>query len=260
MLYFFLSYIILHNYMGGNNSKNSESTINWDKIHTVDMSATNKFKLSGDAMELITNLNIPNIIDTESEVQNKYTSNIINKNVSVNYNTNELSPFITSDMYKQFIDTSSNISDIRNIQKGGNLDEDSSTSSTSELSDSALNLDSEDEKPKKYKKSSYKKPEYKKSSYKKPGYKKSEYKKSEYKKPTNKKYKKSSEEEQSDEGSDSGSGEESGEGSVMSRGDLSYISSSAHEYEEESVTDEMGHNQISINTSDINMISDHNLN
>ena len=316
--------------MGGATSKDSD-TINWDKIQTADMSETrNKYKLSGDALELITNLDIPFI---ESETDNKMNSfNNFNTKYTTNNKTNDvLSPFITSDIYKKMIDTSSNISDIRNIQKGGDLDEDSSTSSTSDFDTDEIS-DVEDNKPKygdnkpKYGDNKPKhvdnKPKYGDNKPKhvdnKPKYGdnkpkhgdtkpkhgdnkpkhgdtkhhnhiKSEDEEYNYKDGSSDESDKDESTDESDKSDKNESTDESDKNESTDESDKNestdkdrssdkdeleseepflegnddYLSSSAHtggEYSEENtVTDEMGHNQININTSDINMISDHNL-
>jgi len=262
--------------MGGYSSKYSEtSTINWDKLNTDNMTIGNvaNFKLPYEANKLVDtlNLNLPSSIDTEASTtfQTKYTNNVSN-NVGNIVGNDYLSSFITSEMYKNLIDTSSNVSDIRNLQKGGNLDEDSSTSSTSTLSDDDLSdsdmLEESEKKQKKYNKPKHNEPKHKYNKQKEESKYNKHKEESEYNKNTEEsKYNKQKEEHKYNkhkynkkEDSDEESKSESDE-----LGDMSYLSSSAHtggEFSEKSITDEVGYNHVSVNTSDINMISDHKLN
>ena len=262
--------------MGASNSKSESETINWNNIKTENVSTLlpNFNGLSNDAKQLIASLNIPSI--TESQTSELVIDNILNKiNTGLNQTDknrfNQLlekvssqteseglsntSPFISSEMYDYLINNKTSEDDLnivqaggskknnnRYIKKGGNMKiDDSDTSSTS--SDSSLEdiLDSTEEeiKAKKEKK--------------------------------DKEHNKSKKQHKSESSSE------------MSGGDLSYLSSSAHTSNEfsdskssqrssqseslqttsdthSSVTNEnsniMGATE-SVNTSDINMISDY---
>jgi hypothetical protein len=164
--------------MGQNQSKNNSETINWNKIKTDNISSSvpNFNGLSNDAKNLIASLNIPEI--TESQTSEITVNNILDK-ISNNLGKDDLqkfnqlldqvssqtaedselsatSPFISSEMYNYLISNNN-----EEIQKGGsrklknkkggyNLDDDSSTSSTS--SDSSMEdlLDSSEREVKKY--------------------------------------------------------------------------------------------------------------
>ena len=280
--------------MGALNSKSESETINWNNIKTENVSSTmhNFNGLSNEAKQLIASLNIPAI--TESETSeftvnhildkinsglNKDDKNKFNKlleNVSSQTATEELSstsPFISSEMYEYLVNNKSSEQEnkiqqggakkvkksekpIKKSKKGGALkDDDSETSSTSSDSDLENILDSTEEeiKAEKAKKEQHK----------------------------NKHKKIAKNESESDK---------------MSGGELSYISSSAHterDFSEsaasktdetkspesvesssetpssqsppssassQSVTDENKHmssRTTSINTDDINMVSDY---
>jgi len=268
--------------MGSSNSKSETETINWNNIKTENISSTmpNFNGLSKEAKDLIASLNIPTI--TESETS-EFTVNHILDKISTSLNNedknkfNQLlqkvssqttsegddfsntSPFISSEMYEYLVNNKSSEQEKKNQQggakkakksnkskKGGALDDDSDTSSTSSDSDLEDILDSTEEEVK-AKKTKKDKKDHDKS----------------------KKLMKS---------------ESSAHSTEMSGGELSYISSSTHTDREFSdsdqtkdseeskqpsessspanstVTDEnknMLHTSESINTDDINMISDY---
>lgn len=259
--------------MGQSQSKNNSDTINWNQIKTENISSSmpNFNGLSNDAKNLIASLNIPEI--TESQTS-EFTVNYIMDTISNNLNNedkvkfNQLleqvssqtaneddlsatSPFISSEMYNYLVKN-------EETQKGGGkkkkynkkggsiLDDDSETSTTSSDSSMEELLDSTEEEVKKYKE--------------------------------NKNKKKHNKNKDSD--------------SELSGGELSYLSSSAHtegEYSNShsakqtssesdttpkshesssatqssnhrsSVTDQNGmqSTSISVNTEDINMVSDY---
>lgn len=149
--------------MGQSHSKNNSETIDWKKIKTENISSTmpNFNGLSNDAKNLIASLNIPEI--TESQTS-EFTVNHILDTISNNLNNDDqkkfnqlleqvssqtanendlsaTSPFISSEMYNYLIKNDE-------IQKGGGkkkkyhkkggakLDDDSDTSTTS--SDSSM--------------------------------------------------------------------------------------------------------------------------
>ena len=266
--------------MGLTNSKQNSETINWNNLKTENMSSSmpNFNGLSNEAKQLIASLNIPEITETESS---EFTVSRILNTINTGLNKNDqnrfhqileqvssqsedlsnTSPFISSEMYEYLVNSKSSEngqtggakkankkSKKYKSKKGGSLDNDSSTSSTS--SDSSMEdiLDSTEE---------------------------------EIIKEKNKKNKKSKDSSDSE----------------LSGGELSYLSSSAHtggEFsdsedseadsekssekssvesssqtetteekltrDEETVTDEnkdMMSTSISVNTEDINMISDY---
>lgn len=248
--------------MGATQSKSDNDTINWNNIKTDDMSSMmpNFNGLSKEAKQLIASLDIPEI--TESEVSELNYNNILGKinsnlsdddkikfqkildQVSESESLSATSPFISNEMYDNLVNSKTSDEEVQ--QKGGSRhmkkkggawnDDDSDTSSTS--------LDSEDEDVKDDDEDILDSNEEK--------IKKEKAKKDKKKKRND---------------------------SEMSGGELSYLSSSAHtggefseepsEQEndvetisetEESVADEkkdMEATSISVNTEDINMISDY---
>jgi hypothetical protein len=218
--------------MGISQSKNTE-TINWNNVKTDDMSSTlpNFNNISNEAKQLITKLNLPEISDTNSEFDASF---IFNKNNELEGGSdhgeeNNTSPFITSEMYNYIINKYNNTNEMIG---GGVDDESSSTSSTSSsaLSNSeSSDSETEEKKPKKEKKTKKVGPVHELSSPEK-----KETFEGKRKRKTNKKTK-------SYKGSENY---------------LSYISSSAHTDEYKSVRNENNYSISSVNTSDINMISD----
>jgi hypothetical protein len=166
--------------MGNTSSKDSE-TINWNKIKTENVSSSipNLNGLSKDAQTLIASLNIPQI--TESQTS-EFTVNHILDKISTNLNENDqkkfnqlldqvssqsaseaelsaTSPFISSEMYNYLVKNENKnqkggkiTRKIKSKKGGSKLDDDSSTSSTS--SDSSMEdlLDSNEDDIKKNKK------------------------------------------------------------------------------------------------------------
>jgi hypothetical protein len=169
--------------MGNLSSKDSETTINWNKIKTDNVSSSipNLNGLSKDAQTLIASLNIPQI--TESQTS-EFTVNHILDKISTNLNENDqkkfnqlldqvssqsaseaelsaTSPFISSEMYNYLVKNENKNQNqkggkitrkIKSKKGGSKLDDDSSTSSTS--SDSSMEdlLDSNEDDIKKNKK------------------------------------------------------------------------------------------------------------
>jgi hypothetical protein len=227
--------------MGSSSSKNTE-TINWNNIRTENMSSTMPAinSLSKDAKKLIASLNIPAIESETSEFSLNNILDTINKNLNANdrkifnnefnriiqetSNDNNTSPFITSEMYNYLVNSKTS-SDMPVMQQGGNHK--SSSSSSDFSSDSSLeDLDSS---------SSSNKKKHDKKHHEKPAKKESE--------------------------------SESEPASDLSGGELSYVSSSAHtngnsdsDEVQKSVSadsNNMVSTSISVNTSDINAISDY---
>jgi len=126
--------------MGAKHTKHSDSTINWNNINTENISSTvpNLSSLSNEAKQLIANLNIPDISDTQSSMS---INNILD-NLSTNLNQNDkqkfnqilsqmqvnqslkaidepdvsdTSPFISSEMYNYLVSATSE----NGTQKGG---------------------------------------------------------------------------------------------------------------------------------------------
>jgi hypothetical protein len=125
--------------MGQNNSKQSD-TINWNQIKTNEMSSTipNMNGISIEAKELISRLNLPEISDSNSEfnVNNIFTNEINNELPQNDFDA--ASPFISSEMYNYLVNkyntTNTNNTNDTNINMVGGaekLDEDSVTSATS---------------------------------------------------------------------------------------------------------------------------------
>lgn len=153
--------------MGNANSSNSE-TINWNNVKTENMSSSipNFTGLSKEAQQLISSLNIPDIVDSEiSEFNLNGMLDVINSGLKaddkqkfnhlleqVSAQSDELSntsPFISSEMYNYMVNSKTSESPKQKggaskkskskksrRQGGGDLDDDSDTSSTS--SDSEL--------------------------------------------------------------------------------------------------------------------------
>ena len=231
--------------MGSSNSKSESDTINWNNVKTENFTSNlpNFNSLSNDAKQLISSLNLPDF--TQSETSDVDISNILSKftkNTEQSEDLSNTSPFISSEMYDNLVNskTSEQIGGAKskknkkykNKKGGAIVDDDSDTSSTSSDSDLEDILESSEQ-------------DIKKNKDKK-----------------NKKRKESSDEDE------------------LSGGELSYISSSAHtggEYSDShsssdsnsvqttsqnnsTVTDEnkqMMSTSVSVNTTDINMVSDY---
>lgn len=148
--------------MGQNNSRQSE-TINWNQIKTNEMSSTipNMDGISVEARELISRLNLPEISEsnTEFDISNVFSNEVINNN-NIKKQVTEFdatSPFISSEMYNYLVNkynngtnNNNNINNNINMLGGGKIDEDSETSATSSsLSSSDLESSPSetDEKP-----------------------------------------------------------------------------------------------------------------
>jgi hypothetical protein len=129
--------------MGNNNSTNKTDTIGWNNVNTDVFSPTKQFnnQVSKDVKQLISNLNIPALSETTANSNifnsifmdggdvNKLLNNV-DKQQETKLNLSDISDtsiFITSDMYNYFIKN--------NEQQGGSvnniLDDDSDTSTTS---------------------------------------------------------------------------------------------------------------------------------
>lgn len=241
----------------GNVINKDNDTINWNNVKTEKFSEGNGALFLSDDSKLLASrlvLNIPEVEPSESEhldiekIFNKYQ--VVPGNQKNGSELSDTSPFISSEMYK-YLMNKNQINEVKVggglKQKGGAIEEDSSTSSTSSSEEIGTKGKHNNKEHKKQKKESRKK----------------EGEKEEEK-----------EEEHEVEESDL-------ESSGGASDNLSYISSSAHEGEDsekssnpqqseensnestselnstESVSN--GNNQIppsSINTSDINMISE----
>jgi hypothetical protein len=148
----------------GNAIAKDNDTINWNNVKTDNFSESlgNK-QLSNDSKLLLSklNINLPDMPDTESEnidniftkYQSKSSSDDLNTTTSVEnkiMNSGELSdtsPFISSEMYNYLVNK--NQLGGNNKQKGGaKLDDDSSTSSTSSSSDDDSDSDKKKNKAK----------------------------------------------------------------------------------------------------------------
>jgi hypothetical protein len=125
--------------MGAKHTKHSDSTINWNNINTENISSTvpNLSSLSNEAKQLIANLNIPDMTDTQTSISvnnildnlstnlnhtDKQKFNQILSQMQVNQplkaNDQELSdtsPFISSEMYNYLVSATSE----NGNQKGG---------------------------------------------------------------------------------------------------------------------------------------------
>ena len=137
--------------MGQNNSRESD-TINWNQINTNEMSSTipNMNNISVEAKELISRLTLPEISESNSEFNsnNIFTNNVNNFNEQKATEYDVTSPFISSEMYNYLVNKHNNT----NMLGGAptNDGDDSETSATSSsLSESSPS--ETDEKPKKNK-------------------------------------------------------------------------------------------------------------
>jgi hypothetical protein len=239
--------------MGQNNSRASE-TINWNQIKTNEMSSTipNMDGISNEARELVSRLNLPEISESNSEFN---INSIVQLDSQQNINNNDTeidnavtSPFISSEMYNYLVNKYNNnsIKDTVNMTGGGKIEEDSETSATSSsLSSSDLKSSPSETDDKPIKK------QHKKEKHVSP--KKTENSVTEetdnhegWGNKKNKKAKKSKTK-SSKKSSYTGNDEY-----------LSYVSSSAHTGGSltESVANENNYTVSTVNTSDINMISE----
>jgi hypothetical protein len=246
--------------MGASESKPSD-TINWNNVKTNEFSSNiaNIKNISQEANQLIENLNIPQFDDTlSSEInldnifENHKISNSKNKKFSIDNSDITSSPFITSEMYNYIVNkynnnknTNKNTNKINNkIQMMGGGDDLSSTPSTSSNSISDSDLISSDSESD----SSNKKKKLKSKKNKKNEHKKNEHK-NEHKNKISKNQKKSNK-------------KSNKKASIQSTDslNLSYISSSAHTgggyTENSSINNENNLQSSSVNTNDINMISE----
>ncbi len=264
--------------MGGmqsNTNNNNEDTIHWGQIKTDDMttSINNKYVLSRDEQNLIETLPSMFInIDTETEVNNVSRNN--------NLDGNEL-PFITQEMYNSLVDSNTRV----RKQLGGaneeDFDDDSSTTSLSTSSESETDSETEvkQNKDKYQNKSKDKYQDKSKDKYKyqsKDKY-QNKSKENKYQKPPketetdkNADYESSDGEETTDNNnSDDESNQSNASNSTpeeANRRNKNKKSKSKSRYNSnrrvwannDSVTDEVGYNnRITIETEDINMISDY---
>jgi len=239
-------------------SKNNSETINWDNIKTQDMSSdVFNFKgghnISNDVKMLISKLDLNN--DSEFNFNNIFTNNNTHtehkiNNDNIDSEMNGGSPFITSDMYNYLITKHNNKN---NMTGGADMEKSSDTSSTSSTdsdskNDSESDSESESETEKKPKSKKNKKPSKSSDTNAETDAEmiiqsvpKSKGGKNNRKntKKNNKKNNKTS------------------ENSYKGTDYLSYISSSEHNNNNSvSIRNENNYSISSINTSNINMISD----
>ena len=247
--------------MGGKQSRNTETI--WNNIKTENMSASlpGLKNLSKDAQTLIASLNIPEITESQtSEFTVNHILNTLNNNLNmedkaklgsvlheINTDTelyaSNTSPFISSQMYENLVN--SKTSSDMNVQAGGAFHSskitDDSTSSTSSDSD----LESLDSSSELMSDSS------------------SDMKKKKHHKKHDKNHDKKHDKKHHEVKHNSRRIHDSSAESSAESSQLSYVSSSAHtngEFSsEKSVANEntMQSTSISVNTSDINMISDY---
>ena len=243
--------------MGLTHSRDTD-TINWNNIKTNDMSSTipNLNGISFEAKQLLSKLNLPEISETNSE---------FNSNLIFNKNDDEISkelsekdnavssPFISSEMYNYLV----NKYNKNGNMVGGATKDDDDTSETSSSSD----IENEDEDENE----DEPEPEPEPESELKP--KKVKKEKKEKKVKNNKEVKSQNKVEQVDETEENNSSNNDNyEGkknkkSKMYKGSetyLSYLSSSAHTGGSisETIPNENNYSISSVNTSDLNMISD----
>jgi hypothetical protein len=226
----------------------------WNDIKTEQFSSTIPHikNLSEDAKQLIASLNIPSATETQSDFNVNQVLDRINNGLnnddrqifqkimnemSSEDGTSATSPFISSEMYNNLVNSKTS-SDEPTRQTGGKIKrnlkggmDDSDTSSTdSDLDDlldsSDSDLDSDDSPKKKHNKPQHNKPQHNKQ--------------------------------QNRPQSSEQSSDQSSESQLSGGSDLSYLSSSAHsDNNNSSLSDDSGRSSISVNTSDINMVSDY---
>lgn len=121
--------------MGAQHSTNNSETINWNNINTDNMSVNPAFNgLSNEAKQLIASLDIPSITNTETSelainnILSKINSNLAEDDQNKFYklldevstqsdNLSNTSPFISSEMYSQLVN--SKTSEDMPVQAGG---------------------------------------------------------------------------------------------------------------------------------------------
>lgn len=123
--------------MGASNSLPQSETINWKNIKTDQISSTipNLNGISVEANKLVEKLNLPEISDSSSELNDIFLTKI-NKSNSVNNNLSEnnfssTSPFISSEMYNYVMDKYKNQNMVGGAHEKNSLEDDSETTSTS---------------------------------------------------------------------------------------------------------------------------------
>jgi hypothetical protein len=215
--------------MGQSNSKNTE-TINWKGLNTNDMSSTipNINGISLEAKELISRLNIPDISENQSEFNIDHVFHNSNSNSNKkneDFDDQSTSPFISSEMYEYLINKHKNTKNTTNMI-GGAKDDDDDELTTSDTTDDVESNKKDKNKlsKKKVSKESDEDDEYTEEKEVLKG-----------KRKMNKKKK-----------------------NKESESYLTYVSSSAHTGGSltESIQNENSYSISSVNTSDINMISD----
>lgn len=243
--------------MGSSGSKQPNKTntdARWDNIKTDQFSSTipKIHNLSNDAKQLIASLNIPTLSESQSDFNVNHVLDRINKGLnnddkqifqqimnemSSEDGTSATSPFISSEMYNNLVNSKTS-SDEPTKQTGGNrikrnlkggMDDSDTSSTDSDLddlldsSDSDLDSDSDESPKKKHNKSQQNRPQQNRPQQNRQQ-----------------------------------SSEQSSESQLSGGSDLSYLSSSAHsDNGNSSVSDDNGRSSISVNTSDINMVSDY---
>lgn len=238
--------------MGANNSKASSETINWKNVHTNSMSSTlpNMNTISHDAKQLVARLQVP--VLSESDENSNMVGNIFsglhggNTHNTHNNNINNDSPFISSEMYNYLVNKYQHTNMVGGADEMDDEDETSSTSSSPASSPSSSPMKKEKKEKKPMKKVSpveeteeteevEESPEEVEETVESPEEQTNGRKK-------NRKMKK-------------GSKKQSYKGN-RSDAYLSYISSSAHTNGSASLLNENNYSISSVNTSDINMLSE----
>lgn len=115
--------------MGNSFAKNNVDSINWNKINTEDMSDTQDkyFRINQEATDLLSNLTIPTLSDSELDINELFEKKVENTNENKNESKQEggseefsdTSPFISSEMYKYLLESGAN----KNVQQGGSYNE-----------------------------------------------------------------------------------------------------------------------------------------
>lgn len=127
--------------MGASNSLPQTETINWKNIKTDQISSTipNLNGISVEANKLVEKLNLPEMSNSSSELNNIFLPKI-NNNLSEN-NFSSTSPFISSEMYNYVMDKYKNQNMVGGAHEKNSLEEDSDTTSTSSSESKSSNSD-----------------------------------------------------------------------------------------------------------------------
>ena len=229
---------------------NNTDTINWQGVHTNDMSSTlpNMDRISHDAKQLVSRLSlIPDVSDNNSEFNTNNIFSQLQGGTTSKNNIDDASPFISSEMYNYLVNKYQG-----NNMVGGGEGDSSSTSSTSSSTLSSANESSSSST----KKSPPKVVSVKKSPVEEsPAVESTAVESPAEESLGKKKHGKGSKKKSSKKKGSKNSKKQSYKGKSEDAY-LSYVSSSAHTNGSVSLYNENNYSISSVNTSDINMISE----